>query len=198
MTSIKFCHFLSAIILCSLGQYGLVISQKHNLRQTEKKILDKILGVERYDARIRPSGANGTDNKDGPAIVEVNLYVRSISRIDDVIMEYSVQITFREKWKDDRLVYDDLGGQIRYLTLTDQSKVWKPDLFFSNEKEGHFHDIIMPNVLLRIFPDGGILYSIRISLVLACPMDLKYYPLDKQICSIKMASCKCILVSFYI
>lgn len=41
----------------------------------------------------------------------------------------------------------------------------KPDLFFSNEKEGHFHNIIMPNVLLRIYPDGKVLYSIRISLV---------------------------------
>lgn len=109
--------------------------------------------------------------------------------------EYSVQITFREEWKDNRLVYDDLGGQIRYLTLTDPDKVWKPDLFFSNEKEGHFHDIIMPNVLLRIFPDGSILYSIRISLVLACPMDLKYYPLDKQTCDIKMASCECFLLA---
>ncbi|KAI1289769.1 Glutamate-gated chloride channel [Halotydeus destructor] len=121
-------------------------------------------------------------------MVRVNLYVRSISRIDDVIMEYAIQITFREQWTDDRLVYDDMNGRIRFLTLTDPSKIWKPDLFFSNEKEGHFHDIIMPNVLLRIHPDGSVLYSIRISLVLACPMDLKYYPLDKQTCMIQMAS----------
>lgn len=83
-----------------------------------------------------------------------------------------------------------MDGQIRFLTLTDPSKIWKPDLFFSNEKEGHFHDIIMPNVLLRIYPNGEVLYSIRLSLVLACPMDLKYYPLDKQTCSIRMASCE--------
>jgi len=36
-----------------------------------------------------------------------------------------------------------------------------PDLFFSNEKEGHFHNIIMPNVYIRIFPNGSVLYSIR-------------------------------------
>lgn len=88
-----------------------------------------------------------------------------------------------------RLKFDDMNGQIRYLVLTDPNKVWRPDLFFKNEKEGHFHEIIMPNVLLRIYPGGDVLYSIRISLVLACPMDLKYYPLDKQICSIQMASC---------
>lgn len=65
-----------------------------------------------------------------------------------------------------------------------------PDLFFSNEKEGHFHNIIMPNVYIRIFPNGNVLYSIRISLTLSCPMNLKLYPLDKQTCSLRMASCK--------
>ncbi|KAG8178490.1 hypothetical protein JTE90_023420, partial [Oedothorax gibbosus] len=124
----------------------------------------------------------------GPALVRVNIYIRSISEIDDVRMEYSVQLTFREQWRDERLQFDDMGGQVRYLTLTDPEKIWKPDLFFSNEKEGHFHNIIMPNVLLRIYPNGDVLYSIRISLVLSCPMDLKFYPLDKQTCSIVMAS----------
>ena len=34
----------------------------------------------------------------------MNIFVRSISRIDDVTMEYATQITFREEWNDDRLV----------------------------------------------------------------------------------------------
>lgn len=81
-------------------------------------------------------------------------------------------------------------GRLKYLTLTEANRVWMPDLFFSNEKEGHFHNIIMPNVYIRIFPNGSVLYSIRISLTLACPMNLKLYPLDRQVCSLRMASCK--------
>lgn len=50
---------------------------------------------------------------------------------------------------------------MKYLTLNDPSKVWMPDLFFSNEREGHFHNIIVPNVYVRIFPNGWVLYSIR-------------------------------------
>lgn len=83
-----------------------------------------------------------------------------------------------------------ITGRIKYLTLTDANRVWMPDLFFSNEKEGHFHNIIMPNVYIRIFPYGSVLYSIRISLTLSCPMNLKLYPLDRQVCSLRMASCK--------
>ena len=77
-----------------------------------------------------------------------------------------------------------------HLMLTDPDKIWKPDLFFKNEKSGHFHEITQPNILLRIYPNGDVFYSIRMSLTLSCPMNLKYYPLDKQICGIQMASCK--------
>lgn len=103
-----------------------------------------------------------------------------------------MQLSLRQEWTDDRLAfgkmrqYKDWG--LNSITLTEQERIWKPDLFFRNEKEGHFHKIIMPNVLLRIKSEGQVLYSIRISLVLACPMDLKYYPLDKQNCTIEMAS----------
>ncbi|XP_075749544.1 glycine receptor alpha 1 isoform X6 [Rhipicephalus microplus] len=172
--------FFLLILLSCPSAWG-----KANFRAIEKRILDSIIGQGRYDCRIRPMGINNTD---GPCVVRVNIFLRSISKIDDLSMEYTVQMTFREQWRDERLQYDDLGGQVRYLTLTEPDKLWKPDLFFSNEKEGHFHNIIMPNVLLRIHPNGDVLFSIRISLVLSCPMNLKFYPLDKQICSIVMVS----------
>ncbi|XP_068983859.1 glutamate-gated chloride channel isoform X5 [Bombus flavifrons] len=172
--------FLLHLSRCAQTQKKVV-----NFREKEKEVLDDILGPGRYDARIRPSGENGTD---GPAIVRVNLFVRSIATISDIKMEYSVQLTFREQWLDERLRFSDFKGRLKYLTLTDASRVWMPDLFFSNEKEGHFHNIIMPNVYIRIFPNGFVLYSIRISLTLSCPMNLKLYPLDRQVCSLRMAS----------
>ena len=113
----------------------------------------------------------------------VNLFIRSFAKIDDVKMEYSVQITFRQKWSDDRLTYKHklghgdmqsegathidcfvinlISGRIKYLTMTDAKKVWMPDTFFRNEKEGRFHNILVPNVYIRIFPEGDVLYSIR-------------------------------------
>lgn len=162
-----------------------------NYREEEKRILDSILGRDVYDNRIRPSGLNGTD---AATIIVVNLYIRSFAKIDDVKMEYSVQITFRQMWNDDRLSYEsrlthgDMRAKIQYLTMTDAKKVWMPDTFFRNEKEGRFHNILVPNVYIRIFPNGNVLYSIRVSLTLACPMNLKLYPLDRQKCSLRVAS----------
>ena len=37
-----------------------------------------------------------------------------------------------------------------------------PDTFFRNEKTGKFHNIIQPNLYVRVFPNGDVLYSIRV------------------------------------
>ena len=167
-------------------QLNNVCCQKKNLHLVKKQILDSILDEAKYHPETRPLGGNSSI--DDPAIIRTNIYVRKIDKINDIDMEYSVQLTFRSQWNDNRLMFDDMKGQIRYLQLTDTRKIWTPDYFFYNEKQGHFHSMIKPNVLIRIYPNGAILYSTRISLVLSCPMDLKYYPFDTQMCSIKIAS----------
>ena len=144
-------------------------------RLEEKKILDKILDQNIYDARIRPATA---DTMDGPTNILVNLMIRSIDKIDDVKMEYSNQITFRQQWYDDRLEFGSKlspkmkgamldGGlvikiknyflfldKIKYLTITDPGKVWMPDTFFRNERRGAMHNVLVPNLYVRIYADG--------------------------------------------
>ena len=54
----------------------------------------------------RKLNINNTDSiLDDATLIMVNLFIRSFAKIDDVKMEYSVQITFRQKWSDDRLTY---------------------------------------------------------------------------------------------
>ncbi|KAB0791568.1 hypothetical protein PPYR_03368 [Photinus pyralis] len=154
-------------------------------REKEKAILARILSPERYDPRLRPPGLNNTE---GPTEVRVNTFVRSIYSIDDLNMEYKLQLTFRQQWEDARLKFESQDPHVRYLTLTEPRQIWTPDLFFSNEREGHYHELMAPNLYFRIFPGGHVLYSRRLSLTLACPMNLKLYPFDHQVCSIRMAS----------
>jgi len=79
--------------------------------------------------------------------------------------QYKMQLTFRMMWQDERLAYAHMtpdSNHLPYLTLAKpSSEVWMPDLFFSNELEGHYHDMLKPNTYTRIFPDGQVLYSTR-------------------------------------
>lgn len=47
-------------IICFTFCYYRANNAKINFREKEKKVLDQILGQGKYDARIRPSGINGT------------------------------------------------------------------------------------------------------------------------------------------
>ena len=55
-----------------------------------------------------------------------------------------------------------------WIYIFDGLQVWMPDTFFRNEKDGKFHDIIQPNLYVRVFPDGDILYSIRLQTFILC------------------------------
>uniref|UniRef100_A0A7I4Z0P7 Ig-like domain-containing protein n=1 Tax=Haemonchus contortus TaxID=6289 RepID=A0A7I4Z0P7_HAECO len=150
-------------------------------------ILERLLS-KGYDWRVRPPAKDGTIYS-GPVVVTVNMLIRSISKIDNVNMEYSVQLTFRESWLDERLKYGVSSDNLpEFLILTAGQQIWMPDSFFQNEKHAYKHMIDKPNVLIRVHKDGTILYSVRISLVLSCPMHLQFYPMDVQQCFIDLAS----------
>nr|CAD2173282.1 unnamed protein product [Meloidogyne enterolobii] len=197
---ILFLFYLSIITSISAGQINeeddpFIYNTKKKLK--EQEIIQKVL--RDYDWRVRPRGKNESwTDTGGPVNVTVNIYLRSISKIDDVNMEYSAQFTFREEWWDPRLAYsrfaDDETEVPSFVVLATSEQadlsqqIWMPDTFFQNEKEARRHLIDKPNVLIRIHPNGQILYSVRLSLVLSCPMSLEYYPLDRQTCLIDLAS----------
>ncbi|XP_017786859.1 PREDICTED: glutamate-gated chloride channel-like [Nicrophorus vespilloides] len=123
-------------------------------RKQEKQILDNILSVN-YDSRIRPP-SNATN---GPIDVTVNIAVMKITSVDDESMLFSMDIRFRQEWKDDRLKYAT-SNALKYITLDDDEYIWTPDLFF-NEYKAYAHDTTRPNILLRIYADGSVLLSKR-------------------------------------
>lgn len=105
-----------------------IILENYSWKRSFAKEPSIVLRLNDLDLLLSPSPSTIAE---GPCEVEVNIFLRSISKISDLDMEYSVQITFREKWKDERLQYDDQDATIKFLTLTEPEKIWKPDLFFS-------------------------------------------------------------------
>uniref|UniRef100_A0A8C8WAL1 Glycine receptor alpha 1 n=1 Tax=Panthera leo TaxID=9689 RepID=A0A8C8WAL1_PANLE len=145
--------------------------------------LDKLMGrTSGYDARIRP-------NFKGPPVnVSCNIFINSFGSIAETTMDYRVNIFLRQQWNDPRLAYNEYPDDSLDLDPSMLDSIWKPDLFFANEKGAHFHEITTDNKLLRISRNGNVLYSIRITLTLACPMDLKNFPMDVQTCIMQLES----------
>ncbi|GBP17011.1 Gamma-aminobutyric acid receptor subunit beta-like [Eumeta japonica] len=57
-----------------------------------------------------------------------------------------------------------------------------PDVIF-------LHDVTERNKLVRLGGGGSIVYGMRFTATLACMMDLHYYPLDSQNCTVEIESC---------
>lgn len=75
--------------------------------------------------------------------------------------DYRVNIFLRQQWNDPRLAYNEYPDDSLDLDPSMLDSIWKPDLFFANEKGAHFHEITTDNKLLRISRNGNVLYSIR-------------------------------------
>ncbi|OWK08317.1 GABRD [Cervus elaphus hippelaphus] len=121
--------------------------------------------IEGYARNFRP-GIGGP-----PVNVALAIEVASIDHISEVNMEYTMTVFLHQSWRDSRLSYnhtnETLGLDSRFV-----DKLWLPDTFIVNAKSAWFHDVTVENKLIRLQPDGVILYSIRITSTVACDMDL--------------------------
>ena len=85
---------------------------------------------------------------------------------------WEYQVTFRQQWRDSRLAFDDQRGAINFLTLaTGEKQVWTPDTFIRNELEAKVHNALTPNEYVRVFPNGDVLHSVRLTLKTTCRPD---------------------------
>uniref|UniRef100_A0A8C5I0F8 Gamma-aminobutyric acid (GABA) A receptor, alpha 3 n=1 Tax=Gouania willdenowi TaxID=441366 RepID=A0A8C5I0F8_GOUWI len=143
------------------------------------RILDRLL--DGYDNRLRPGlGESVTE-------VRTNIFVTSFGPVSDTDMEYTIDVFFRQSWRDERLKFD---GPMQVLPLNNllASKIWTPDTFFHNGKKSVAHNMTTPNKLLRLVDNGTLLYTMRLTIHAECPMHLEDFPMDAHACPLKFGS----------
>ena len=72
-------------------------------------------------------------------------------------------------------LFDDESVTVHPSMLT---KLWLPDLFFANEKKANFHKVTQDNKLVRIYKNGDIYISVRITLTLGYVRNQTTFILD--------------------
>ncbi|XP_029451283.1 gamma-aminobutyric acid receptor subunit rho-1 [Rhinatrema bivittatum] len=125
----------------------------------------------------------------GPAIpVGVDVQVESLDSISEVDMDFTMTLYLRHYWKDERLSFP--GSNNHSMTFDGRlvKKIWVPDMFFVHSKRSFIHDTTTDNIMLRVQPDGKVLYSLRVTVTAMCNMDFSRFPLDTQTCSLEIES----------
>ncbi|XP_072424566.1 gamma-aminobutyric acid receptor subunit alpha-2 isoform X1 [Chiloscyllium punctatum] len=174
--------------LAGRGEPGSVEDEARDNITIFTRILDRLL--DGYDNRLRPGlgDSYGTiQTTERITEVKTDIYVTSFGPVSDTDMEYTIDVFFRQSWKDERLKFKGPMNILRLNNLM-ASKIWTPDTFFYNGKKSVAHNMTMPNKLLRIQDDGKLLYTMRLTVQAECPMHLEDFPMDAHACPLKFGS----------
>uniref|UniRef100_A0A4W4EKF5 GABA(C) receptor n=1 Tax=Electrophorus electricus TaxID=8005 RepID=A0A4W4EKF5_ELEEL len=150
--------------------------------KTRKVKTNHLLRVEDHDFTMRPAFA-------GPAIpVGVDVQVESLDSISEVDMDFTMTLYLRHYWKDERLSFPSSTNKSMTFDGRLVKKIWVPDVFFVHSKRSFIHDTTTDNIMIRVYPDGQVLYSLRVTVTAACNMDFSRFPLDSQTCTLELES----------
>ncbi|XP_076834375.1 gamma-aminobutyric acid receptor subunit rho-2a isoform X1 [Brachyhypopomus gauderio] len=153
-----------------------------DVTKSRKLKTEHLLRVEDHDFTMRPAFG-------GPAIpVGVDVQVESLDSISEVDMDFTMTLYLRHYWKDERLSFASTTNKSMTFDGRLVKKIWVPDVFFVHSKRSFIHDTTTDNIMLRVYPDGHVLYSLRVTVTAACNMDLSRFPLDTQTCSLELES----------
>lgn len=144
--------------------------------------LDILLVKQGYNKQMRP------DDGGEPVEVELNMAVRTIGPIDETKEVFSLDCYFRQSWSDPRLKFNTSGITQLALNWKFLTKIWKPDTVFLNGQRCSLHKMTVPNRFIRVYPDGKVSYSQRLTLWARCAMYLGKYPFDSQSCPLEIGS----------
>ncbi|XP_028994904.1 gamma-aminobutyric acid receptor subunit rho-2a isoform X2 [Betta splendens] len=164
-------------------KHGTSLTKKPpDVTKSRKMKTEHLLKVDDHDFTMRPAFG-------GPAIpVGVDVQVESLDSISEVDMDFTMTLYLRHYWKDERLSFTSSTNKSMTFDGRLVKKIWVPDVFFVHSKRSFIHDTTTDNIMLRVYPDGHVLYSLRVTVTAACNMDFSRFPLDSQTCSLELES----------
>ena len=133
-----------------------------------------------YNKNVRP-----TENYNDVLNVNVSLVVQNIESFDQIQEKIELNIWLRKYWKNSYISWNRSIFNVSQLTLT-KNDVWTPDIELINAAKTP--EIYTLNGGMYLYPDGEMLWSMPAVYKITCPLDLKFFPFDTQICSIKFSS----------
>ncbi|XP_078350913.1 gamma-aminobutyric acid receptor subunit rho-1-like [Oculina patagonica] len=176
------CGFM-CITFCA-GLEGHPNATKDSVQEDKEWIVNSSRILDQLMKDYDPSMAPFVPGK--PVRVNISMDVLAFGEVKEANMEYGLDLYFLQVWTDIRFAQ----GQSRVFSLSgnDIKKVWTPDTYFMNAKKTEIKDVMKDNQMVLILPNGMVVQMSRITLIVACNMQLQMYPFDRQKCDLVIES----------
>nr|CAB3248044.1 gamma-aminobutyric acid receptor subunit rho-2 [Phallusia mammillata] len=157
------------------------VPDKHGTDQSKQ--IEDMFRAHSYELSIRPK-VEGQITKVGLGVM-----IESITDVSEKNMDFTLTLCLHETWVDPRLRFSS-GGKGDSIVLPSRliDKIWVPDIYIVGSKNSFIHKTTVNNVVLRLYSNGTIYYSVKITSTVACQMNLYNFPLDLESCSLTFQS----------
>ncbi|XP_069139432.1 glycine receptor subunit alpha-2-like [Argopecten irradians] len=122
--------------------------------------------------------------------VKLKLGISQVKSTD----EHDMSLTFHvlHTWHDPRACFNEsslpTGQDTAALAYRNHGFLWSPDVYPEGTVTATQHDVIMPNVFMRIQPNGTVLKSNRLSVKIQCPTSDSKFPRGNLRCALRFKS----------
>jgi Neurotransmitter-gated ion-channel ligand binding domain/Neurotransmitter-gated ion-channel transmembrane region len=115
-------------------------------------------------------------NDGKPVVVSIALHVINLADIDEVSERFNLMFYLLAQWQDPRLAFNPRDPTERFHVFS-PTQIWHPRLEFINELGSQ----PTGDAMLRVSPDGTVLYLERTSSELSTRFSLRRFPFDRQV-----------------
>ncbi len=139
-----------------------------------------LFGLMLFTTGIAQAQIFSSPSVDGqPVIIEVVMVMVDIDEISSADQSFVANFFYSVRWNDPRLAHDGTSAVIKPI-----DEVWNPNLQILNLQK-IFKTM---SEMVRIEPDGTVIYQQRVWGNFSQPFDLRYFPFDQQTIAIQLVS----------
>ena len=155
---------------------------------TSDSFSDKIILSKNYSRDSVPYDIDGN-----PVKVVASCHLQNILDVNEEKQEISLEMSIRLHWTDPRIKPDEEHLQNTdsigtYANVDSQTidEIWFPDIYFPNAIDVRTPKFLRETSFLRIYRNSLLKFSKRFNLDSNCKMEFHMFPLDVQVCDIKI------------
>lgn len=175
--------------------------QSQNYQNSHKCSNEKIMSwciPDEYDREIEPWKYRTLTNSSLPWNYHFKFHIYDIQEVDDKKQTISLNMYFRIKWMEPRLVINDEASDWNDLGSISQNEInvppellkylWYPDLEILGVEAFSTTNILKKMASLQIYKDRSIKFNARVDSRISCRMTFDRFPFDSHDCPFQVSS----------
>ncbi|XP_074522219.1 neuronal acetylcholine receptor subunit beta-4 [Halichoeres trimaculatus] len=161
--------------------YCLSLLQSGSGADSEERLMNWLLGKNRYNPLIRPAV-----NRSARVTVRLQVSLAQLISVNEREQIMTTNVWLTQHWEDYRLSWDPAKYEGIDKLRIPSRHIWLPDIVLYNNADGTYEVTVFTNAIVLF--NGTINWLPPAIYKSACKIEVKHFPFDQQNCTLKFRS----------